>query len=251
MRYFPLFLDLRGRRVLVVGRGAAAAQKAKLAQEAGATVVRVASGVAACNGARGAPGPAWSGRFAAKDLQGCALVFVCGADPATARRVSRAAKQRGVAVNVQDRAELSTFVMPAILDRDPVTVAVSTGGASPMLARVIRDRVAAGLPAATGRLAAVLGEFRPQVAARIGSFEGRRRFWKRAVALGLGAGWPGDAPFGRRLARLLDRFSLAAGGPSSVLSSNARPERLPAPSVSLASAKKRASALNRDEGVSP
>jgi uroporphyrin-III C-methyltransferase/precorrin-2 dehydrogenase/sirohydrochlorin ferrochelatase len=212
MKHFPLFLNLGGRRVLIAGTGEGVTQKLRLLRDAGASVVLVAPGrdlpeevhahaISLCD------------EFRVEDLRGCALAFVCGADDETARRVSAAAIESGVPVNVQDRVELSTFIMPAILDRDPVTVAVSTGGASPMLARAIRDLAGAILPRRIGRLASVLKEFRREVAERIPSFDLRRRFWD-----GLGIDIfdrfaDGDeAALRRRIRQLVDDYPSVAEG---------------------------------------
>jgi uroporphyrin-III C-methyltransferase/precorrin-2 dehydrogenase/sirohydrochlorin ferrochelatase len=84
-------------------------------------------------------------------------------------------------VNVVDRTELSTFIMPAIVDRGDVVVAVGTSGAAPVLARRIRERIEALLPARIGELASLLGRWRPRVAGRFQDFSQKRRFWEKAV----------------------------------------------------------------------
>lgn len=212
MRHFPLFLDLRGRRVLVVGAGQAAALRARLASSAGALVVLVST----------ADKPPFEGtsesvvsvryEFDTEDLRGCALAFVCGAPEEIARRVSEAAQAMDVPVNVEDRAALSTFIMPAILDRAPVTVAVSSGGASPMIARMIRDLVAAALPRTIGRIASVFGDLRREVGSRIPSFELRRRFWETAAVDVLDqVADGGESALRLRMRQLLDGYPGAKG----------------------------------------
>jgi uroporphyrin-III C-methyltransferase/precorrin-2 dehydrogenase/sirohydrochlorin ferrochelatase len=97
-------------------------------------------------------------------------------------RVAELADARGIPVNVVDDPALCRFIMPAIVDRSPVVAAISTGGASPVLARLIRGRLEALIPAAFGRLAALAGEFRDEVKARIGDATRRRVFWERVLA---------------------------------------------------------------------
>jgi uroporphyrin-III C-methyltransferase/precorrin-2 dehydrogenase/sirohydrochlorin ferrochelatase len=90
-------------------------------------------------------------------------------------------RARQIPVNVVDRPDLSSFIMPAVVDRGDVVVAVGTGGASPVLARRVREQIEALLPARIGELAALLGRWRPQVVAKLKSFAEKRRFWESAV----------------------------------------------------------------------
>jgi uroporphyrin-III C-methyltransferase/precorrin-2 dehydrogenase/sirohydrochlorin ferrochelatase len=107
-------------------------------------------------------------------------VIAAAGDPLD-REVSAWARARRIPVNVVDRPELSTFIMPAIVDRGEVVVAVGTGGAAPVLARRIREKIEAILPARIGELAALLGRWRPRVAGRFQEFSDKRKFWERAV----------------------------------------------------------------------
>jgi uroporphyrin-III C-methyltransferase / precorrin-2 dehydrogenase / sirohydrochlorin ferrochelatase len=212
VKHFPLFLDLGGRRVLIVGPGEGVAQKLRLMRDAGASVVLVDTGHALPQEIR-ALAVSVRDEFRPEDVRGCALAFVCGAADETARSVSAAASEAGVPVNVQDRPELSTFIMPAILDRDPVTVAVSTGGSSPMLARVIRDFAGAILPRSIGSIAAILREFRCEVADRIPSFDLRRRFWEAVGIDVLDRFADGEqAVLRQKIRQLLDSFPTSARG---------------------------------------
>jgi uroporphyrin-III C-methyltransferase / precorrin-2 dehydrogenase / sirohydrochlorin ferrochelatase len=158
MDYFPVFLDLRGRRTLVVGAGAAADAKAAALARAGAEVHRATS-------------------FAPAMLDGAALVFVAGARRAVAEEVARAAEARGIWVNVMDEPRLCSFLMPALVERGPVTVAISTSGTAPMLARLLREWLDLALPRRLGALAALAGRFRPLVRRRLPDPATRRRFW--------------------------------------------------------------------------
>jgi uroporphyrin-III C-methyltransferase/precorrin-2 dehydrogenase/sirohydrochlorin ferrochelatase len=163
---FPVFLDLRRRPCLVVGSGIDALRRVERLCAAGARVELVA-GTA----------------FAPARLEGAALVMVAGVDLAIAEAVSAAAQARGIPINVMDEPRLCSFLMPAVVERAPVVVAVSTGGASPTLAQLLRERIEAVLPERIGVLARLAGRFRPLVAARLPDYTARRRFW-RAVLTG-------------------------------------------------------------------
>jgi uroporphyrin-III C-methyltransferase / precorrin-2 dehydrogenase / sirohydrochlorin ferrochelatase len=163
MDYFPVFLDLRGRRALVVGDGEAADAKAAALARAGADVHITQ-------------------RFAPTMLDGAALVFVAGARRAVAEQVARAAEARGIWVNVMDEPRLCSFLMPALVERGPVTVAISTSGTAPMLARLLREWLDLALPRHLGALASLAGSFRPLVRRRLPALAARRRFWHRIFA---------------------------------------------------------------------
>jgi len=180
MEYFPAFLDLRDHPCLVVGGRSHAAAKARLLLAAGARVTIVdpvpSSDVItlAAAGARVEPRP-----FRATDVEGCAAVICATGDSALDARVAQLARQVGVPVNVVDDAELSTFVVPAIVDRDPIAVAIASGGRAPILARRVREQIEAMLPARLGQLASFAGNSRDAVKALLPDVRARRRFWGR------------------------------------------------------------------------
>ena len=181
MNHLPLFFDVRGRRVVVVGEGAMADRRAALAASAGAIVSRKTSVAAAFDGAVAA--------------------FVATGDADRDAIAAFAARQAGVPVNVADRPALCDFIMPAIVERDEVIVAVSTGGTSPTLAQAVRARIEAALPERLGALARLASEFRAQVQALIVDPARRRTFWRGltsgpAAALALA----GDTQGARRAA---------------------------------------------------
>ena len=120
-------------------------------------------------------------KFRPEMLDGCVLAFAATDDEAINRSVSEAAKARGIPVNVVDRPEMCTFIMPSIIDRSPVVAAVSTGGAAPVLARLLRARLETLIPSGYGRLAALVGEFRERVKRRIKHPVQRRRFWENVL----------------------------------------------------------------------
>ena len=142
MKYFPLFADLDGAHVLVVGGGEQAAQKVRLLRKTGAQITVVAESVTDELRELEDGNAIWIvlRTFLARDLEGQRLVYAATGDRALDAAVSRAAKARGIPVNVVDAPELSTFITPAIVDRAPVTVAIGTEGAAPVLAREIKTR---------------------------------------------------------------------------------------------------------------
>jgi uroporphyrin-III C-methyltransferase / precorrin-2 dehydrogenase / sirohydrochlorin ferrochelatase len=177
MQSFPLFLILKDRRVLVVGGGEAAARKIELLLSAGAQVTLIARTVVGEIAQLIGDGRvAWGGReFDHAD----SLVIVATDDDVLQTRVSSAAQQRGLPVNVVDRPALSSFTMPAIVDRGPITIAISTGGAAPVLARRLKAEIERAMPAAIGRLARFAEVFRAQVRRTLVEPRLRRRFWDR------------------------------------------------------------------------
>lgn len=180
MRYFPAFFDLSGRSVLLVGGGTAAAGKLRLLRKAGAGVRLVAPALTPEIEALAARGgiALKRRRFLERDLECQALVVAATGREAVDGAVSRAARTAGLPVNVVDRPELSSFVMPAIVDRDPVVVGISTGGSAPVLARRLRARIEAALPSRLGRLARFAESFRSAVAALVPDGRERRAFWE-------------------------------------------------------------------------
>lgn len=181
MDCFPIFLNLKGASCLVVGGGDVAARKAALLLEAGARVTVVAPQLCATlqkQAACGAITHRASG-FTPEALDEAVLAFAATDDRAVNREVSELAKKQRIPVNVVDDPQLCTFIMPAIVDRSPVVIAVSTGGASPVLARLIRARLESLIPATYGRLAALAEKFRDDVKRRLTASNGRRVFWER------------------------------------------------------------------------
>lgn len=180
MDFLPIFMNLKGRSCLVVGGGEVASRKASLLLDAGADLTVVAPELANTL-------QAWanSGRvkyreagFEASDLEGVVLVIAATDDEAVNRQVSELAQARALPVNVVDNPSLCTFVMPSIIDRSPVQIAVSTGGVSPVLARLLRARLESLIPSAYGRLASMVEGFRDAVKGRFDDVNSRRGFWE-------------------------------------------------------------------------
>ncbi|TAJ84269.1 siroheme synthase CysG [Reyranella sp.] len=208
MQTFPLFLNLQGRRALVVGGGEPAARKVELLLSAGAQVSLIAATVEGeIAQLIGEARISWAGRsFDEAELEGVSLVIVATEDEALQARVSQAAQLRCLPVNVVDRPALSSFIMPAIVDRAPITIAISSGGTAPALARRIRAEIERSLPAALGRLARFAEIFREQVRRTLVVPRARRRFWDRVFESRIGElALAGDEIGARReLIRLLD-----------------------------------------------
>lgn len=182
MDYLPVFMAVRRQPCLVVGGGEVAARKVELLRRAGAVVTVVAPRLGnALTELHTAGHIDYQARgFTPTDLDGCRLVVAATNDTAVNAEVSAQAQARALPVNVVDQPTLCSFIMPAIIERDPVLIAVSTGGAAPVLARLLRGRLETAVPAAFGRLALLAAEFREQVQARL-SAPLRRPFWEKAL----------------------------------------------------------------------
>jgi uroporphyrin-III C-methyltransferase/precorrin-2 dehydrogenase/sirohydrochlorin ferrochelatase len=182
MRFFPAFLDLHARPVALIGSGDAAQNKLRLLLAAGAQV-RWFAGDAAFAATLGQD--SCRVLILGDDLRGASwssyVAIVAAGDVPHVERIAAQARLANIPVNVIDRPELSTFIVPAIVDRGEVVVAIGTGGASPVLARRLRERIEALLPARIGALAALLGRYRERFAARKHKAVVPRAFWERIV----------------------------------------------------------------------
>lgn len=180
MDYLPIFMDIRGQPCLLAGGGEVALRKATLLCRAGGRLVVVAPEV--CGELRelveAGGGDIHERPFADADLGDVALAVAATSDDTVNRRISELARQRSLPVNVVDQPDLCTFIVPAIVDRSPVVVAISTGGSSPVLTRQLKEKIEQTIPAAYGRLAALLGRFRGRVKSHITDFTLRTRFWE-------------------------------------------------------------------------
>jgi uroporphyrin-III C-methyltransferase / precorrin-2 dehydrogenase / sirohydrochlorin ferrochelatase len=184
MDYLPIFMDLRGRNGLVVGGGDAAARKASLMLSAGAWVTAVSPNALSDAFKELAHTDRLIHRqeaFAATHLDGVDVVFAASDDEQLDTQVHDAARARHIPVNVVDRPKACSFIMPSIIDRSPVMVAVSSGGEAPVLSRLLRARLETLIPAAYGRLAALAGRFKTQVREKLTTTEARRKFWEKAL----------------------------------------------------------------------
>ena len=182
MDFLPIFLDVRDQPCLVVGGGVVAARKCALLLRAGARVTVVAPRLDAAFDADLAAARIAhrAAKFHDEDLAGVVVVIAATDDDAVNRAVAAAARARRILVNVADQPALCSFILPSIIERAPLTVAVSSGGASPVLARLLRARLETLIPAGYGRLATLAASFRDEVKARFKPSE-RRRFWERVL----------------------------------------------------------------------
>ena len=220
MNYFPVFFDLARQKVLVVGAGEVALRKVALLERSGASITVVAPQVHPELGARAAAGTInlVAREFVPEDLDGARLVIVATARRAVNRWIAKLSDSRGIPVNVVDDREASRFIVPAIVDRDPVLVAVSTGGASPVLARRLRERLEALLPAKIGEFAAWLQALRRPARRRLRGIDARRKFFERLVDGAAAARFAaGDAQGAQRVAQqLLAASPLGPSAPGEV-----------------------------------
>jgi len=183
MRHLPIVVAMSGRSAVVVGGGLVAARRAELLVRSGASVTVFASDLSdEFFDLSGKPNFRHVPRDpGVDDFVGSTLCFIATEDERLTRAALNAARSARTLVNVADRPELSDFIMPSIVDRSPLVIAISTGGASPILGRMLRARLESLIPAAYGRLADLMGGFRSRVAAAIPSQAPRRRFWETVL----------------------------------------------------------------------
>jgi uroporphyrin-III C-methyltransferase/precorrin-2 dehydrogenase/sirohydrochlorin ferrochelatase len=182
MDFLPIFLDIRGQPCLIVGGGEVAARKSALLLRAGARVTVLAPALSAAFEADLAAARIAhrATSFRDEDLEGFSVAIAATGDDTVNRAVAAAARARRIPVNVVDQPALCSFILPSVIERAPLVVAVSSGGASPVLARLLRARLESLIPAGYGRLAVLAGAFRDRVKARFRPPE-RRRFWERVL----------------------------------------------------------------------
>lgn len=187
MEQLPIFLDVKARPCLVVGGGRVALRKLNHLLEAGAEARVIAPEVTAEIQALADKGAVQLQlrEFAPTDLDGLLLVVAATDQREVNRQISEQARNLGLLVNVADQPEDCNFLMPAVIDRSPVVVAVSTGSASPVLARMIRARLESLVPAGYGRLAELCARYRDRVKERFDQQRDRRRFWDRVLQGGV------------------------------------------------------------------
>lgn len=183
MDYLPIFCRLDNKPVLLVGGGEVAERKARLLLDAGARLTVVAPELdpelaeLAANGSI-----EWlAGEFAPAQLAGKWLVVAATDQREVNALVYQSANQARIFANVVDDPKRSSFIMPSIIDRSPLMVAISSGGKAPVLARLLREKLEALLPQHLGAVATFAGSLRERVKARFASMGERRRFWERLL----------------------------------------------------------------------
>ncbi len=180
MHYFPLFHDLQGKTILVVGGGEIALRKISLLKRAGCHVRVVAPTIlsaiendSACQCVRR--------EFQPGDVKGMALVVSATDIDHVNRHVRECAHQEGILVNVVDSPELCDVIFPSIIDRDPVIIGITSSGQAPVLARSIRAKLESTIPASYGHLAQLASRFRKRVKQRFRKMDDRRYFWEKVL----------------------------------------------------------------------
>jgi uroporphyrin-III C-methyltransferase/precorrin-2 dehydrogenase/sirohydrochlorin ferrochelatase len=183
MQTLPLFAKIAGRRCLVVGGGKVAARRVEQLLNAGARVTVVAPDLDRQLAEWAADGriEAIEARFDGALVEDVWLVVAATDEPAVNRAVAAAAEAARRLCNVVDEPALCTFIMPTIIDRDPVTIAISSAGRSPVLARRIKSLIEETLPARIGALARLAGRWRERVKAALPDLADRRRFWQASL----------------------------------------------------------------------
>jgi uroporphyrin-III C-methyltransferase/precorrin-2 dehydrogenase/sirohydrochlorin ferrochelatase len=178
--YLPIFADLKQRPVLVVGGGDVAARKVSLLQRAGAEIRIVAQSLSPELEQQRQQGRVlWLGKtFDPQQLDDVFLAIAATDDNALNAAVFAEADKRRVLANVVDDQPRCSFIFPSIIDRSPLVVAVSSSGQAPVLARLLREKLEALLPASLGQMAQLAGRWRGQVKQRLASIGERRRFWE-------------------------------------------------------------------------
>ena len=184
MDYLPIMLRLQGRKVLVVGGGQVATRKVAMLLRAGASVRLVADTVdpALAQTLSEPPHEVLQKRFQPEHVDGVTLVVAATNNNEVNLQVCEQSRERGVPVNVVDNPALCDFIFPSIVDRSPVIVAVSSGGKSPVLARLLRSRLETYIPSGFGNLADLLGNYREKVKKIIPAMSQRMRFWESVMS---------------------------------------------------------------------
>ena len=223
MEFLPLFHKLKERPVLVVGGGEVALRKARLLAEAGAQLRVVAPDIRSELQAMAGEQGMFLRGYQTDDLQGVGLVIAATDDEPLNARISAEAQALGIPVNVVDAPALCSVIFPAIVDRSPLIVAVSSGGDAPVLARLIRAKIETWIPATYGQLANLGKRFRERVKLMFPDVQQRRVFWEDVfqgpIAESVFAGKPaeGERLLEERLAgaapRALGEVYLVGAGP--------------------------------------
>ncbi|MES2823398.1 MAG: siroheme synthase CysG [Pseudomonadota bacterium] len=183
MEYFPVFLDLKKRTCLLVGGGDVATRKGRLLSKAGAILRVVAPEISAELRELAAQnkGEIFAREYQSSDLENCVIAIAATDNESLNEKISADAKARFLPVNVVDSPALCTYITPAIIDRSPLVIAISSGGEAPVLARLIRAKLETLIPANYGKLAIIAKNWRDRVKARFDTADSRRRFWEKIL----------------------------------------------------------------------
>lgn len=182
MGFYPLLLELEGRRCVVVGGGAVGERKVDGLLAVGAAVTVVSPGVTPALSAHAAAGriTVVLRGYREGDLEGAALVFTALDDPRATAAVADEARRRGIWLNAADDPRSCSFILPAVVRRGPLTIAVASGGATPALTRALREHLEGALGPEWGTLAELAAEARRDLRAAGRAADGET--WRRALA---------------------------------------------------------------------
>lgn len=183
MDYFPVFLDLKKRRCLLVGGGDVATRKGRLLVKAGAILRVVAPQISAelRELVQQCQGEMHLREYHASDVDDCVLAIAATDIDSLNQVISQDAKAKHIPVNVVDSPALCTYITPAIIDRSPLVIAISSGGESPVLARLIRAKLETLIPTSYGKLAQFASRWRERIKHRFADTDQRRRFWEKIL----------------------------------------------------------------------
>lgn len=183
MDYFPVFLDLKKRRCLLVGGGEVATRKGRMLAKAGALLRIVAPEISpelrALVAQQG--GELVEREYQSSDLHDCVLAIAATDIESLNEKISADAQALHLPVNVVDTPALCTYITPAIIDRSPLVIAVSSGGEAPVLARLVRAKLETLIPASYGKLAQLASQWRDRIKARFSDGDSRRKFWEKIL----------------------------------------------------------------------
>ncbi|MEC5211113.1 uroporphyrin-III C-methyltransferase/precorrin-2 dehydrogenase/sirohydrochlorin ferrochelatase [Psychrobacter sp. PL15] len=186
MNTFPLFFKLEGRKVLIVGGGDVALRKADLLSRAGACITILAPDICPelqallTNAKAGNKHHLVYENYNQSYMTGARVIIAGTDDEALNQQVHADATELNIPVNVVDTPHLCDFIFPAIVDRNPIVIGISSNGKAPVLARLLRARLETLIPQGYGKLAKLAGDFRAEVKTKIPTLTGRRQFWERA-----------------------------------------------------------------------
>lgn len=183
MDFLPIFMNVKGQNCVVIGGGKVASRKVFMLLRAGAAVTVISPDLCQDLNIRKNEGQIShiERPFADADLDGCKIVIAATNNEQVNSHVADLANAIGIPVNVVDAPELCSFIVPSIIDRNPVQIAISTGGASPVLARLLRSRLETFIPAAYGRLAKLVESYREKVKAKFANSDEIRTFWEQVL----------------------------------------------------------------------
>lgn len=183
MDYFPIFLNLKKSRCLLVGGGDVATRKGRMLAKAGAILRVVAPEISAelRELVGNHQGELLEREYQSDDINDCVLAVAATDIHELNEKISTDAKQKNIPVNVVDTPALCTYITPAVIDRSPLMIAISSGGETPVLARLVRAKLEVLIPNSYGKLARIASQWRDRIKARFSDGDSRRKFWEKIL----------------------------------------------------------------------